>query len=150
MNTRSEINTFLNKKSFALVGMSANPKKFSRMVYKELTAKGYEILPVNPKLDEIDGVTVYKSIADLPDSVDSALIMTPKKITPEITKEVSDRGIKNIWIQQGAHSSESEKVASELKGTIVHNKCVMMFADPVKGVHKFHRVLARIFGRMPA
>lgn len=149
MNTKSEINSFLKDKKFALVGISSNPKKFSRMVYKELTAKGYDLFPVNPKMDEIDGKKVYHNIIDLPEDVNSVLLMTPKDLTPKVIDEAVKRGIGHIWVQQGANSKESLDTVKETDAKIVHNKCIMMFADPVKGVHGFHRFLARLFNKVP-
>jgi hypothetical protein len=40
--------------------------------------------------------------------------------------------------------------AEKYQKNLVFNKCIFMFASPVKGIHKFHRVLARLFGKVPA
>lgn len=150
MNTKKEIDDFFNGGRIAFIGLSGNPKKFSNMVFKELSQKGIEFVPVNPKMTELDGVKCYENVASLPDDVKSALIMTPKSQTPQVLREIGEKGLKNIWIQQGAHSAESHKVASELDINLVHNKCIMMYAGPVKGVHKFHRAIIKLFGRLSA
>ena len=150
MNTSKEINDFLSSGKIAFVGLSSNPKKFSNMVHKELSAKGFDFVPVNPNQKEINGVKCYGSIATLPEGLSSALVMTSKETTPSVIREIGKKGIKNVWIQQGAHSPEAEKLAKELNLGLVYNKCIMMYAAPVKGVHRFHRTILKLFGRLSA
>ncbi len=150
MNTKAEIDSVLNRKKLAFAGVSGDPKKFSRVVYKELKDKGYELYPVNPKLDEVEGDKCYRSVSDLPDDVKWGILMTPKTSTPDVLKEAIDKGFESIWIQQGAHSPQAVEMAENAGIKLVYNKCIMMFASPVKGVHAFHRFLARIFGKVPA
>ncbi len=150
MNTKAEIDSILNRKKLAFAGVSGDPKKFSRVVYKELKDKGYELYPVNPKLDEVEGDKCYRSVSDLPEDVKWGILMTPKASTPDVLKEAIDKGFESIWIQQGAHSPQALEMAENTGIKLVYNKCIMMFASPVKGVHAFHRFLARIFGKVPA
>ena len=150
MNTKDEIESVLNSKKLAFAGVSGDPKKFSRIVYKELKEKGYELYPVNPKLDDVDGDKCYGSVTEVPDDVKWGILMTPKASTSKVLKEAIDKGFESIWIQQGAHTPESLEVAEKAGIKLVYNKCIMMFASPVKGVHAFHRFLARIFGKVPA
>lgn len=149
MNTKSEFESFFSEKRFALVGVSSDPKKFSRVVYKELLSKGFEVLPVHPLMAEIDGVKVYKQVSDLPNDVKRAVFMTPKDVTPGEIKKAITSGLDHIWVQQGAHSQKALEAASVPDIKLIHNKCIMMYASPVKGVHGFHRFLAKIFGKVP-
>jgi hypothetical protein len=41
------------------------------------------------------------------------------------------------------------KIAEEYQKEIIHRKCIFMFAEPVKGVHKFHRFIMKLFGMFP-
>jgi predicted CoA-binding protein len=150
MNTKKEIDDFISCKRFAFVGISGDSKKFSRMAYKELNKKGYDIVPVNPELKELDGKPCFSSVQELPSDVTHALFMTPKARTPEIVSDAIMHGIKSIWIQQGAVDNEELKKLESSNVNIVGNKCILMFAAPVKGIHKFHRFFARIFGKVPA
>ena len=55
--TRAEIDKFLSNHRIALVGVSRNPQDFSRAVFRELTARGYDVVPVNPlSLAEVSGI----------------------------------------------------------------------------------------------
>lgn len=147
-NSLKTIDAFLAPKKFALVGLSRNPKQFSRAVFKELRAKGYEILPVNPNVDDLEGVKCYHTISQLPKDVQQVLLMTPKAGTAGVVDEAVQHGIRNIWIQQGAETKEAIDLARQNNANLIYGACIMMHANP-SGVHKFHRILSKLFGAFP-
>ncbi|MCG8699231.1 MAG: CoA-binding protein [Bacteroidales bacterium] len=147
--TKKQIDAFFENKKIAAVGVSRNVKKFGYAVFRELRFKGYDIVPVNPNADEIDGVKCYKSISELPGEIDSVLLMTPKKSTDTVLKEVLDKGIKNIWVQQSSDTKETINLAASYQKEIITGKCIFMFSDPVVSIHKFHRNLVKMFGGLP-
>lgn len=149
MITKKKIDDFLYHKKLAIAGVSRSPKSFSREVCRELRERGYEVLPVNPNADEIEGEKCYNSIDTLPDTVKSLLILTPKKETDDVLRSAIKRGIENIWVQQMSETADTMKIASEGNVDIISKKCIFMFAQPVKGIHGFHRTLTRIFGGLP-
>lgn len=149
MNKKKNISHFFeNTGSIAVIGVSKAANKGSHMLYKALKQSGYNVFAVNNQADTIDGESCYKSIEVLPDSITAAIILTPQKVTPEVFQQVVNKGIKNIWIQQGAHNPEVLNLVTN-DVNLVYNKCIYMFAEPVKGVHKFHRSLLRFFGMLP-
>lgn len=147
--SKNQIDTFFDQKKLAIAGVSRNEKKFGHVIFKELSKAGYEILPINPNTEEINGTKCYASVEDLPQDVESILIATPKFNTDEILRNSINKGIKNIWVQQMSHTKDTIKIAEEYDQEIIHNKCIFMFAEPVKGVHKFHRTINKIFGNLP-
>jgi len=147
-NSLTTINDFLNPKSFAFIGLSRDPKKFSRSVYKELVEKGYEIYPVNPNMDDVDGVKCYHDVADLPETVRHGLFMTPKTNTAGAVENAIHHGFSHIWIQQGAETKEAIEIAKQNGVKLVTHACIMMHSNP-GGVHKFHRFLSKLFGTFP-
>jgi predicted CoA-binding protein len=149
MVTKKEIADFFEPKKLAVVGVSRDVKKFSHIVFKDLKARGYKVFPVNPFADKIDGDACYKRVHDLPGDIKSVLILTPKKETDSVLREVINKGIINIWVQQMSETEETIKIAEEYQKEIIHRKCIYMFAEPVTGVHKFHRAILRLFGRLP-
>lgn len=147
--SRQQIDDFFKEKKIAIAGVSRNPRKFGHTVFKELSDKGYEILPVNPNADTIEGVTCYKDVTSIPDDVDSMLILTPKEETDKLLREGINKGIKNIWVQQMSNTEETLRIAEEYEKEIIFGKCIFMFAEPVKSIHKFHRSLVKLFGGLP-
>jgi predicted CoA-binding protein len=149
MVTKKEIQIFFEPKRLAIVGVSRDTKKFGHIVFKDLKAKGYSVYPVNPNTDKIDGDRCYRSVKDLPDDIRSVLILTPKKETDSILREVINKGIINIWVQQMSETNQTIKIAEEYQKEIIHKKCIYMFAEPITGIHKFHRAILKLFGMLP-
>lgn len=147
--TKTQINEFLGPKRLAIAGVSRNDKKFGNLVFKDLLKNQYDVLPVNPEAEVIDGVKCFKSIAELPADVESLLILTPKKQTDEVLRQAINKGIKHIWVQHQSETPQTVKIAEELNKAVILNKCIYMFAQPVVGFHKFHRTITGIFGGLP-
>jgi len=140
------IDDFIQSKKIAVVGMSRTGKKFGNMAGKELLAKGYEIYPVHPEVKEIDGMVCYPNLKSLNGKVDGVWISIPPKKVPAVLQDAAEIGLKNIWLQQGAWSKEVQQSIDQLGLSVVSKKCIMMYAAPVKSVHKFHRTIKGIFG----
>ncbi len=149
MTTLNHIQKFLDSKEIAIAGASRNPKKFGGAVFKELKEKGFTLHPVNPNTDEIQGQKCYQSVFDLPDNVSNLFIVTPKQKTPDIVNAAIRKGVKMIWIQQKSETPEAVKAAEDAGIQVIHKKCILMFAEPVKGFHGFHRFLVKTFGGYP-
>jgi predicted CoA-binding protein len=149
MVTLNEIQKFLEPRKFAIAGASRNLKKFGGAIFKELREKGFELYPINPNADEIQGVKCYKSVDELPAGVAHLYIVTSPEETESVVQAAIKKGIKMIWIQQKSDSSEAVKAIEKAGIPLIHQKCIMMFADPVKSVHLFHRFFVKAFGNYP-
>ena len=149
MTSLSSIQSFLEPKQLAIAGVSRNSKKFGRQVYEHLKERGFRLYPVNPNMEELDGEVCYKSIHDLPGEVDRIYIVTPPGQAAGSVKQSLDRGIRNIWIQRRSDTSEALELLKDQDVDLIHNKCILMFVEPVKGPHAFHRFLNRLFGSYP-
>ena len=147
--TKKDIEKFLEPRKLAIAGASRNPKKFGHGIFIELLNKGYEVIPVNPHANEINGVKCYHKVSEIPDDVKSLLIVTPKEETDGVLREAINKGITNIWVQQMSETEDTIKIAEEYQVDVIYKKCIYMFAEPVAGFHKFHRTIVRIFGGLP-
>jgi len=146
MNSRTIIDHFLNNKDMAIAGVSRDTKKFGYHVFKTLTDKGYNIIPVNPSADAIDGIFCIHAIHDIPSGINNLLIVTHKDKSKMVIQEAIEKGIKNIWIQNGCETEEAIQLATDNNINLVAKACILMYASP-KGFHKFHQRLARLFGQ---
>lgn len=149
MTTLEQIESFLAPKKLAVVGASRNPKKFGRVVYEDLKGKGFTVWAVNPNAEKLDADPCYPDIASLPPEVDRVFIVTPPEKTAGNVKQALDKGIRNIWIQQRSDTLEALEMLKDKDVNLIHDKCIFMFAAPVKGAHNFHRFITRLFGRYP-
>jgi hypothetical protein len=143
MPSRAVIDEFLSQRRLAFVGVSHEPKEFSASVYRALKERGYDLLPVNPHADEIDGDACYASVADLPDDVDGAIVMVPADASAGVVQACIDHHIPRVWLHKGAGpssvSEEAVGLCREHGIEVVDGACPMMFAEPVSWFHKVHR-----------
>lgn len=138
------VHNFLAQKNIAVVGVSNKKKKFGNYIFEKLNDEGYSVFAVNPNTDENTEIKFYKSVNDL--GIISAIVFVTKpNVTNSILREGIPINVKNIWVQQGAGNEETKLILSSMDVEFVFNKCLMMFIEPVKGIHKFHRTINRIF-----
>ena len=130
--SREEIESVLESyRTVAVVGLSRDPDKASYRVARYLQSVGYRIIPVNPFADEILGEKCYKSLLEVPDTIDIVDIFRPSEDVPAIVDEAIT--IKNrvgspkvIWMQLGIVNEEAAKRAREAGFTVVMDRCMMI------------------------
>jgi uncharacterized protein len=147
--SKQMIRNFFDTKKIAVAGVSRNSKKFSTVVFNELKERGFDVYPINPNVDTIYGVPCFQSVSAIPEGVNSLLLVTPKNKTLDLLKEAVSKGFRNIWIQQ---MSETPEVIAYIKSenlNLITKQCILMHTEPVKGFHKFHRTMNKIFGLLP-
>lgn len=149
MTSKTSVETFIAQKTLALAGASRSGKKFGNSVLKELTDRGYTVYPVHPEAEEIDGQRCYASLKDLPEAVGGAVLVTKPTQTELLVRQAKEAGIPRVWMQKGAHSDDAVTFCRENGIDAVHDECILMFSDPVNGVHAFHRWLWKVFGKLP-
>ena len=138
------VHNFLAQKNIAVVGVSNKKKKFGNYIFEKLNDEGYSVFAVNPNADENTEIKFYKSVNEL-DIISAIVFVTKPNVTNSILREGLPINVKNIWVQQGAGNEETKLILSSMDVEFVFNKCLMMFIEPVKGIHKFHRTINRIF-----
>ncbi len=144
------VKDFLSQRVLAVAGVSKNSKKFGNVIYRELKSKGYQLYPVNPNADTIQGERCYNSLKVLPEGVGGVIIVTPKSETEKVVKDAVNTGIPRIWIQQGAETTEAVCLCRENGISVVHGECILMFAEPVAFPHSAHRFIWRMLGKLPS
>ena len=110
---------FFKPKGIALIGASSNPYKGGNFILKNLL-NGYKgkIYPVNPAYPEIEGLKCYRSVTDVPDPVDLAIVFVPAKLVPDVIRECVQRKIPGVMIESGGFAETGENgksLQSELK-----------------------------------
>lgn len=145
---KANIEQFLACKKFAIAGVSQQKNKFGNTIYRTLKQKSYDIVPVNPILKDFEGDKCYPSVKDLPGDIDAIIISVNPDSGISVIKEAKEKGISNVFLQQGAQSDEILKYASDNGINIICKQCILMFANPA-GIHKFHERLAKFFGFYP-
>ncbi len=117
-------------RTIAMVGASPNWVRPSFFAMKYLQAKGYRVIPVNPRAagDKILGETAYASLTDVPERFDIVDIFRRAKDVPPIVDEavaLKDRkGIKCVWLQLGIRHDAAARKAGDAGLTVIMNRCI--------------------------
>jgi predicted CoA-binding protein len=144
---RAQIEEFTRQKKFAVVGVSREPKKFGSNIFKELSSKGYDVIPVNPNMTKFDNHDCYKNLREIPEKLDGVIIVVPPEQAEIVVKDAAAAGIPRVWFQQGSESASAIAFCADHGIKVVAGKCVMMFAHPVTSIHRFHRFIWNLFHR---
>jgi uncharacterized protein len=145
MASKSDIQDFVTQPKLALIGVSRSGGKFSNATQKELTAKGYTVYPVNRSGGTVDGQTIYSSLAELPEPVDTVLVMVKPEHAADVARDCVNAGVKRVWFQQGTDSTEALKISRDGGMRVVNGECILMYAGK-SGFHKFHRFFRELIG----
>ncbi len=113
-----------NNRTIAVVGLSTNPDKDSHRVARYLKEQGYQIVPVNPKNEEILGEKCYASLKEIPFSVDIVDIFRKIEAIPAVVDEAIATGAKVVWMQLGLAENQSAHKARSAGLQVVMNKCI--------------------------
>jgi hypothetical protein len=146
MDTATE--AFLKGKRFAIVGVSRSGTKFGNAIQKEMKERGYQMYIIHPEAQEIGGEKCYPNLGALPEAVDGVVICVPPQQAGEVMRQAVQAGIQNVWLQQGAQSPAVLRQATELGIKPVEGKCILMYAQPVRSFHSWHRFFAKLFGQL--
>ena len=112
-------------KTIAMVGASPDKTKFSYGVLRVLHETGYDMIPVNPRPDveEIRGMKVFNSLAEIDRSVDIVEVFRRPEDLLGIAHEAIEIGAKVLWGQIGVRNDEAARVAENAGMKVVMNRC---------------------------
>lgn len=154
MTVRRAIDEFLACRRVAFVGVSSQPDDFSRVVFHELVTRGFDVIPVNPRLAEVEGRRAYARVQDIPEPVEAALLMTPPQVSETVMKDCAEAGIHHVWLHRGAgRGSVSDAAVAEGERnhmSVVPGECPMMFLDEPAWPHRLHAWGKKMIGQYPS
>ena len=102
-------------KVVAVVGASSDRRKFGNKAVRAFQCQGYHVVPVNPHESEIEGLTTYKSVLDVPGPIDMATFYVPPEIGESLIDEMAAKQIPEVWLNPGAESDRLVSRARTLK-----------------------------------
>lgn len=126
--TGSSITALLDRPgtTVAVVGATDAPGKYGGIVYRDLKAKGYLVLPVNPGRATVDGDPAYPSVADLPEAPTIVNIAVPPAAALDVLAACLQSGYMNVWLQPGADSPAVEAFLDANGFHYLTNVCIML------------------------
>jgi uncharacterized protein len=149
MTSRASVEEFLAQKTLAVVGVSRNSRKFGRSIYRELKAKGHRVFPVNPNAYRVDDDVCYPDVESIPEPVDGVVLVVPPDQAEKAVESMVKKGIRRVWMQPGSESYKAIARCRENQIQVISGECILMFAEPAALIHRVHRCIKRLLGRLP-
>jgi predicted CoA-binding protein len=99
----------------AIVGASRDRAKFGNKSVRAHLQAGYDVYPVNPRGGEIEGLPVYRQLADVPVAdLDRISVYVPPSIGLSLLPEIARKGCRQLWFNPGSDSDELLERARQL------------------------------------
>ena len=153
LGARANIEDFLSYRRLAMVGVSRDSKDFSRALYRELRSRGYQMVPVNPHAEEVEGDRCYAHVSDIEHTVDGVFVMTPPAACDSVVKDCAKAGVPRVWMYRGAGEGCSTETAIRFcrdhNITVVPGECPYMFLSGGSWIHGAHRFCRKLVGKFP-
>jgi len=91
-------------KTVAVIGASADRRKFGNRALRAFKQQGYTVFPINPHETAIEGLPTYKSVLDIPGPIDMATIYVPPAVGEQLIEEIAQKRIPEVWLNPGSES----------------------------------------------
>ena len=111
-------------KRVAMVGLSDDWSRPSNFAAKYLLDHGFEVIPVNPKYDEILGQKCYADLRDIPIPVDIVDLFQRVERVPPFVDQAIEIGAKVVWMQLGIVHDEAAQKAQQAGLEVVMDRCM--------------------------
>lgn len=134
MTHREAAQRFLASKRIAVVGVSRNPKDFSRAVFSALAKAGYDVVPVNPGVEAVEGHRCFPRLSEVAPPVEGALLLVSSAQAEAVTRDAIAGGVKQLWFHRGAGPGAASPAALALCAqagvAVVAELCPFMVLPP--------------------
>lgn len=105
----------MSKPSAIILGASTDRSKYGNKSVRAHLEQGFDVYPVNPKADEIEGLTAYASLADVPvDQPNRISVYLPPHVGLGLLEEIGSKQAEEVWFNPGSESPELLARAEEL------------------------------------
>ena len=90
------------KQTIAVIGASRDRSKYGNKCVRAYAAEGWQVFPVNPGADEVEGLTAYPSIEAVPGELQRISVYLPPDVTDRAIPEIADKGAWEVWFNPGS------------------------------------------------
>jgi len=92
----------MSHQTIAVVGASKNRSKFGNKCVRAYKSAGWDVFPINPHEEEIEGLSVYRTLKDVPVPLDRiSLYLSPPR-TRLLLPELAGMSGVEVWFNPGS------------------------------------------------
>jgi predicted CoA-binding protein len=145
---------FLACHRVAVTGVSRKAEGHgSNVVYQRLRQRGYQVFPVNPNADEVEGDRCYHDLSSVPGVIDWVVIGTRPEAAEATVRECAELGIHRVWMHKGPGPGSVSRSAAEYgrqRGiTVIEGGCPCMFGPTADPGHRAMKLALTMTGSVP-
>jgi len=124
--TKKEKEKFINQDFiYAIIGATQNKEKHGYKVLVDLKNKGYKVIPINPKYEEVAGEPCYPDLISIDDRPDVVVLVVGEKNAEKVVQDCVDLDLNRIWFQPGSEYDKAVQLAKKANFEIMTDKCIM-------------------------
>ena len=109
----------MSKQTIAIIGASTDRAKFGNKAVRAFVQQGYEVFPVNPKEETVEGLVAFKSIREVPVRLQMISVYLPPPVLLKVLPDIAVRGCDELWLNPGTESDEVIAEAERLGLNVV-------------------------------
>jgi len=136
-------NGFFTDNQVLFIGVSSNPRSFSRSVYKDFIRSGIKVIPVNKRKFALDGQVNFQSVQDIHQIPSCAYILLNQENTKEAVESLIGRGVKKILFHSRKTVDEHTLSLCKSHGIESVIACPKMMINSLP-IHKIHGFFAGV------
>ncbi|MGC3960407.1 MAG: CoA-binding protein [Verrucomicrobiota bacterium] len=106
-------------KTIAIIGASTDRNKFGNKAVRAFQQQGYQVFPVNPKEETVEGLRAFKSITEIPVRPQMISVYLPPPVLLKVLPDIAAKGCDELWLNPGTESDEVLAEAERLKLNVV-------------------------------
>jgi len=120
------IRRMLAGRRVAVVGLSHKTSRAAWAIAQYIKSVGKEVVPVNPRYDELMGVRCYPTVSAIPGAVDVVDVFRRAEFCPDVVRDAVAAGAGGVWLQSGITSAEARHIAEAAGLAYVEDRCYMV------------------------
>jgi uncharacterized protein len=146
-------NEFLSHRRIAVAGVARDGSSAANFIYRRLRDAGYEVHPVNPNTDEVEGDRCFRKVGEIPGGVAGVVIGTAPQVAADVVRDCVAAGVPRVWFHRsfgtGSVTDEAVEIATREGLSVIAGACPMMYLHPVDLPHRCMRWVLGATGKLP-
>lgn len=150
---KEAVDDFLAQEVIAVAGVSREGTLPANHIFRKLKSAGYQVYPVNPRAQEVEGVASFPDLASVPAQIQGLVIAAPPEAADALVEECIRLGIRRVWMHRsfgpGSVSEGATQRCKEAGIAVIPGACPMLYLEPVDLGHRCIRWILGFGGRLP-